>query len=221
MTTATARGAGTFEDPFCDIWSGIEAALPGDTVIVRDGVYTGIRNVGLSFLAKSFTLRSENGPENCIIDCGGNGRGFVASMNETRECVLDGFTITNGYDWIWGGGAFCDNADPTVTNCVFRDNHAGGFPLGSLGGGMVTRTHGSPFILNCLFEDNSAGIGGGLYIGLNGATVEVQGCTFRNNVSGEGGGGVCVQETNAPRHGDPAKLPVRRQQRRARKPQRR
>ena len=76
------EGSGTSEDPFCKIQYGIAAALPGDTVIVRDGVYTGYSNIKLNFMGKDITLRSENGPANCIIDGGDSHRGIVFQNGE-------------------------------------------------------------------------------------------------------------------------------------------
>ena len=42
-----------------------------DIIIVADGTYTGDGNRHIDFKGKSITLQSENGPENCTIDCNG------------------------------------------------------------------------------------------------------------------------------------------------------
>ncbi|MHC4721561.1 MAG: InlB B-repeat-containing protein, partial [Planctomycetota bacterium] len=49
----------------------------GDIVVVGDGVYTGPGNRDLDFHGKLITVRSEVGPDECIIDCQGAGRAFV------------------------------------------------------------------------------------------------------------------------------------------------
>ena len=54
---------------YSTIQDGIDAAITGDTVIVGDGVYTGVGNVNINFNGKAITVRSENGPGNCSIDC--------------------------------------------------------------------------------------------------------------------------------------------------------
>ena len=72
----------------------------GATIIVRDGIYDGPNNRNLDFGGKSITLRSENGPENCIIDCEGAGRGFIFEGSFEApigaDTIVDGFTIKNG-----------------------------------------------------------------------------------------------------------------------------
>lgn len=56
---------------YSTIQAAINAAADGDTVMVADGVYTGDGNRNIDFKGKAITVMSENGPENCIIDCQG------------------------------------------------------------------------------------------------------------------------------------------------------
>jgi len=70
------------------IQDAIAAALAGDTVLVANGVYTGAGNKNLDFDGKAITVRSQNGPENCIIDCESNGRAFLFRNGETTTTVL-------------------------------------------------------------------------------------------------------------------------------------
>jgi len=94
---------GSQEQPFGTIQEGIDAAVNGQTVIVLDGTYAGNGNCDISFYGKAIALQSENGPENCIVECDGtasdNHRGFYFHNGEHPDSVLDGFTITNGCKW--------------------------------------------------------------------------------------------------------------------------
>ena len=53
------------------IQAGINAASDGDTVLVADGTYTGDGTRDIDFGGKAIILQSQNGAENCIIDCEG------------------------------------------------------------------------------------------------------------------------------------------------------
>ena len=57
---------------FATIQAAIDAASHGDTIIVRDGTYTGAGNRDIDFGGKAVYLMSENGPENCVVDAQGS-----------------------------------------------------------------------------------------------------------------------------------------------------
>ncbi|MHC4284344.1 MAG: hypothetical protein ACYSWZ_15435 [Planctomycetota bacterium] len=123
-TITVGLGAGY---DFNTIQAAINDSNDGDTIIVADGTYTGDGNRDIDFLGKAITLRSENGPGNCIIDCNGTlaekHRGFYFHSGEDYNSVVCGFTITNGYAER-GGAIFIVSSSPTVTNCIFRDSTA-------------------------------------------------------------------------------------------------
>ncbi|UCC22719.1 MAG: hypothetical protein JSW23_01220 [Planctomycetota bacterium] len=86
---------------YATIQAAIDAAENHDIVLVADGTYTGDGNRDIDLKGKVITVRSENGPENCVIDCSGTEaerhRGFRFGNNEDVNSVVDGFTIINGY----------------------------------------------------------------------------------------------------------------------------
>ena len=52
------------------IQAAIDSAVTGDTVILENGVYTGVGNRNIDFRGKAITVRSELGvAELCVIDC--------------------------------------------------------------------------------------------------------------------------------------------------------
>lgn len=182
-----ASAEGSAERPFDTIQEGIDAASGGDTVLVRDGVYTGNGNRDLDFGGKLITVRSENGPEHCIIDCQGTEegphRGFYFHNGETADAVVEGFTIANGWAGL-GGGMLTSESGPTVTDCTFAGNHA------AEGGGMCNR-FSSPTLANCTFSGNTADLSGGGICNLWFTNLTVTNCTLAANAATHGAAVAC------------------------------
>ncbi len=184
--TGTNPNCDPADGPKATIQAAIDAAVNGDEVVVLDGTYTGVGNKDLDFGGKAITVRSENGPAGCIIDCQGNGRGFHFHSGEIDTSSVIGLTITGG-NVANGGGMFCEDGSPTLRNCIFAANSAGH------GGGMANGTNsssGNPKVINCLFIGNTAtGHGGGMH-NLN-SNPEVTNCTFTaNQASTQPDGGI-------------------------------
>jgi len=234
-TAASQAGIITVDDDgladFSTIQVAIDYADDGDTVLVLDGRYTGNGNRDIDFHGKAITLRSENGPKNCIIDCNGSEaephRGFLFYNGEDSNSILDGFTITNGYDPASGGAILCSSVrglvSPTIQNCIITNNRAGDDGGGILchvasptirnciitkniaeaweGGGIRFRSCPGAILDNCLITENSARLGGG--IGSSGdnftnfVDIIVTNCTFSGN-SAECGGAVYVRDGSQP-----------------------
>ena len=175
---------------YLTIQEGIDAASTGDQVIVCDGTYTGAGNRDLDFGGKLITLRSENGPGSCIIQCEGAPndphRGFYFHSGETAEAVLDGFTITGGYmTGSEGGAIYCyDGSSPTISNCVISGNTASG----QWGGGIACRDAGNALIVGCTITGNVGASGGGMQSTDSSPTIA--NCVFTGNVVGSSGGGI-------------------------------
>ncbi len=176
---------------FNNIQAAIDDSNDGDTIIVVDGTYTGVGNREISFHGKAITLRSENGPENCIIDCQGKGKGFYFRDGEDANSILSGLTITNGYSS--GCGALYINrySSPKIINCKFENNHGGS------GGAIDCHSNYSPKLTNCIFNGNSSHYsGGGIFIS-EGSPI-LTNCTFSGNSAGDYGGAIHCEETSSP-----------------------
>jgi len=171
------------EEAYTTIQAALDAAQPGQTVVVRDGVYTGTGNRFLQFRGKDVHLKSENGPDYCTIDCEEADLAFYFLGNETNDAVVEGFTIINGKAPYNGGGIYCYyDSSPTIINNVIRNCSA------SHGGGIGV-SGASPRIINNIIADNTADHGGGITCNV-GATPLISGNTITGNYSNAGGGGV-------------------------------
>lgn len=172
------------------IQKGIDAAETGNIVLVAPGTY--FENI--NFLGKTIIVTSEQGPVTTIID-GDRGPPVVKFISgETRDSVLDGFTIKNASSAQKGGGIQIDSSSPTITNNIIRDNHT------IDNGGGVSIKNGSPLIQNNHIANNLADSvgGGGIWIGGGGA--EISGNTISNNtVDISYGGGIYIYSLNAGR----------------------
>ena len=187
---------GSADHPFDAIQEGIDAAVHGDTVLVSPGTYTGAGNRDLDFGGKAITVRSENGPEGCVIDCEDCGRGFRFSSGEGPDSIIEGLTVTNGYDYYdgttrdCGGGICCEgSSSPTITNCTISRSSAG------VGGGICCAVSSSPTITNCTISGNSAGFGAGVLCDWD-STPTLINCTVSENSASGCGGGICCMGSN-------------------------
>ncbi len=207
------------------IQAAINDASDGDTVWITDGRYTGEGNYDIDFQGKAITVKSENGPENCIVDCQRYGRGFHFHSSEDANSVLDGFTITNGTAERFGGGIRCTasspmiinciitgnsasdygggmyncyNSNPTIINCTFSENKSESLCILGNGGGMCNSSNSNPTVTNCKFVNNSVSYsGGGMYNHKNSNPI-ITSCIFRSNSTGRSGGGMINWHSSSP-----------------------
>ena len=197
---------------------GIDAIQDGDTVLVADGTYKGDGNKNLDFKGKAITVISENGPENCIIDCEGNGRGFNFHSYETSESVVSGFTIINGSvtSGASGGGIYCENSSPTIKNNEIvgnsANNNGGGIycfkssptiqnnriigNLATSDGGGICCYESSPSIQKNKISGNSANSGGGIFCAQS--FPRMQNNEITGNSANDNGGGVYCANNSSP-----------------------
>ncbi len=192
------------------IKAAVMAAETGDVVLVSDGVYTGPDNTEITWWSKQLWVRSENGPENCIIDCEGTARAFVFDFaGQTarfvyRASAIDGFTIRNGYndEQNGGGGAiFMDEGypndpenilHPVIINNIFENNYSASY------GGAIYYNYGLAVeapreycsIENNIFRNNTATYGGAIAIQYS--ELKILNNTFENNSSISGGSGGAI-----------------------------
>jgi hypothetical protein len=155
----------------------VELAGDGDTIVVADGTY---ENAGdphepvLDFHGKAITVRSRNGPQNCIL-AGGD---YVVDFHsgEERTAVVAGFTVTGGDP---GGGIRCDHASPTIERMIIAGNWS------EYNNGAVFLRGSRARIAGTLVRDNASfGACAGIYCVENSAAVITNTTIAANQVGG-------------------------------------
>ena len=174
-------------DAATSIQAALDAAAPGDQVLVTNGVYRAggrvVHGAMMNRVAVTIpvTIQSVNGPEATVIE--GNpviGDSAVRCVYLAGNAVLNGFTLTQGAtrstgDFATeerGGGVLCANRTATLNNCILVGNRAY-----NAGGGANDGTLNS-----CVLNSNACDFGGGA------AHSALTDCTVTNNSGAYGAG---------------------------------
>jgi predicted outer membrane repeat protein len=168
---------------FATLQEAVTAAANGDTIVVAAGVYRGAGNRDVSFTDKIICLESESGPQQCTIDCEGQGSAFVLDSG-LPGLVLDGFTITGGQGTTGGAIRGSSVSMLMLLNCVLVDNHV------TETGGAVYVTKCRAVFSNCTFRDNKATYNGGAIMADPRCNLLLEDCAFVGNEAGRHGGGL-------------------------------
>lgn len=178
------------------IQAGINAAQEGDDVIVADGVYTGPGNKGLFFPGPVITLRSENGPDACVIDLEGSGVAFFLVADEDPGIVVQGFTVRNGAGSLGGAAFLHHDADLQFVDCVFTSN------VSASGGAVHVENSASATFIGCTFSNNTGQYGGAVHV-TDSSDPTFIACTFTDNTASVAGGAIyCSTFGTTPRFFD-------------------
>lgn len=178
---------------YTTIQAAIDAADPGDTVLVADGVY----NEAIDLLGKAITVESVNGAESTMIDGTGINTSLIRCVSgEGADTIIRGLKVYKGVvgsdDFdpaiFTGGGMFVNGASPTIDSMVFERCES------AFGGGFYAYRSAS-VLTDCIFLRNyAAANGGGAQIFLNdpatGVGVTLNNCVFSENASVIYGGGI-------------------------------
>lgn len=149
------------------IQAAIQAAQPGDQILVLPGVYM----ENLDFLGKRLVVESVAGPASTTIDgSNGNTAVVIVSNSEPAGTAIKGFTIRGG------------KGRPFPSSYGF-DYYGGGIFVGAAN----TRLR----VEDCWLVDNALAtgtFGGGIHAGGQNVRVELYGCLIRNNRAWASGG---------------------------------
>ena len=204
------------------IHDAVQAAQPGDTVLVAAGTYSDCTHEtegpgstpACVIMRPGVTLRGA-GSAATIIDAQGLGRGIF--IEDTDDVVIENLQVRNAYAEIYGAGilvrqnstgvelrglrieangdggiVLIDNSVGLLENIEFVGNEA------KQGGGLAIEEGCTATVVGCLFDDNTAPSGAGVFIRSQ-CTVTMTGCVITNNVISAdfgNGGGVCVQDSH-------------------------
>ena len=148
-----------------NIQDAVNVGVPGDSIMVTNGVYPG----GVT-VTNPLALVSVNGPQVTVIDGGGTNQ----CVSLTGGASLAGFTLTNSSDY----GVSCD-ASGVVSNCVINGNSGGGANGGTLDNCTLSGNFGdgadSCILYDCALTGNS---------GLGAAGGANYNCTLTGNAGG-------------------------------------
>ena len=171
-TSYTVKLDGTGD--FTSIQEAINASTNGTTIVVYPGRY--YENVNFSgkniFLTSLYSISNDrNDIYNTIIDANQQDSGVVFKNGETRQAVLNGFTIENGIGHLAqinntsGAGIRVESSSPSILNCIIQNNNAfigAGGGIGIVGGPDNFISY--PYLSgNIIKNNNSYNIGGGIF----------------------------------------------------------
>ncbi|MAL65309.1 MAG: hypothetical protein CMF94_04315 [Candidatus Marinimicrobia bacterium] len=214
---------------FGSIQEAIDESVNGDSIFVDPGIY--FENI--NFNGKSIILSSRYILDSdslligtTIIDAGSDGSVVSFNSEENSSSILQGFTLQNGNGnnedpdgngsfYTYGGGVYCENADPLIKDCIIQNNTAnegGGAGIfcyessptfigctikqnetDDVGGGLYARDGSSPSFFNCTFFDNLAEFGGGCYLKST-STPYMENVLFIQNTANNSGGGMGLKD---------------------------
>jgi predicted outer membrane repeat protein len=190
LTLARPQASVIVVNPGESIQAAIDAADPGDTILINAGTYTENLTLGkaVSLTGMSRTTTRIHGvPNQSVLT--------VSGSTISNSVVISGLTFANGGGFVvaFGGGiAVQGDAQPLIQHVAIDNNTA---TYNGKGGGIGSF---SPLTLvDVEFLNNTAWDGGALYI--YGDTVLTD-CTFFNNLATSGssvsGGGAIYAEGN-------------------------
>jgi parallel beta-helix repeat protein len=201
LIAPTPAHAALLEVPadFPTIQAAINAASPGDTVLVSPGIYA----ENINFQGKAITVTSQKGPKKTIIDGGANDSVATFASGEGPGSTLNGFTLRNGRSGFDtpgfgdGGGIRISSTSPTITGNRIVDNRA-------CAGPGISIKFGSSLIQGNTISRNqqhgcSGGIGGGgIRIGGSGTARVLDNVISDNTMTSANGGGIALFSAGTP-----------------------
>ena len=189
----TAIDPCAYEEQFSSIQVLIDAASPGDTILIEPGTYEGTINFqGKDVVVGSLFLTTGDSSyiSQTILDAKQSGSVVRFENSEGSGSVLSGVTLTGGYA-VEGGGIYISSASPTLNHLRITGNHAynceeGDYFRASSGGGIYMEG-ADPNISKVMISENSSESRGG-GISMTNAHPSFHLVTVTMDTAMEGGG---------------------------------
>jgi len=212
-------------DAASNIQDAVNAAAPGATVWISNGIYTATSSasayLAYIYITNSLNLRGFSGnPADVIIN--GNGpactnRGIFVALTNPASVLIDALTVSN-FDAIGSGGGILIkitnlvsgaevSGTAVVQNCVITDNKcrrssttfrgwgAGISYFGQVDSDFYTVVSNCTIVNNITTNSGLGNAGGGAFFYMG--RFAMQGCRVAGNTTTyDGGGGVCVFKDN-------------------------
>lgn len=163
-------------EDYTSIQAAVNASAPGDTILVRPGIY--LENI--EFNGTDLIVVSENPSDwetvkQTVIKAKISQPVVTFSGMETSACRLEGFTIQDGFSVEHGGGIRGNATQAVIRYCLITNNTA------QAAGGGLHFCHG--VVESCRITGNSAAIGGAAA----GCNALFQNCILSDNFAATGG----------------------------------
>ena len=180
---------GSIDAPYGSIERAITASVDGDTIRLKEGVYTELidfeyKNLileSMAFEAQDMSLIEETVFGSSSI----GGSCLVLNGSSNNNATIRGLTFRGGSE-PYGGGIVISNCSPTLSDLIIEDNTA------EIGGGVYLFESNAE-LKNLTIRNNGANFGGGIYI--SGGEPTLTNVSLKNNIA-YWGGAIYSQNSN-------------------------
>ena len=202
---------------YATIQAAVDACLPGDSVLVAPGDYSGSGNVNIILPGFDVSIIGVGGSIETNLACANSARGFLIRGNESAGTLIQGFTVsdakgigtgttagggvrvdgaaatlrdlrfTNAYTTTWGSGLYFNESEGSVVEDVVVE----GGRARDFGGGVAVNRSSVSFRRLQVLANISDDDGGAAY--LFDSQVDFVSCSFVANGCGGDAGGILLE----------------------------